>query len=241
MKIDKNPCLPKRKVVLVTRSILPPKPGEVVFFDPPKELDDAIANSKIGQAAAAATSPSDSTGAFGKVSLVSTKGKNFIKRVVGVPGEDVGVWDSNPFAVLQCSDDSREDCTYRVDRSGQYSRPDVFQDDSWNRISTTINTNLHREIEGKTEKNNEKLTATLAKDEYFVAGDNGFRSVDSRVWGPLKRKYIFGTAQWVVFPLKHFGRIPDGPLSIERQPAMATDGETKNESSSGPWDLWSVR
>mmetsp|Transcript_4541 Transcript_4541/g.9013 ORF Transcript_4541/g.9013 Transcript_4541/m.9013 type:complete len:86 (+) Transcript_4541:1336-1593(+) len=85
------------------------------------------------------------------------------------------------------------------------------------------------------------MTATLAKDEYFVAGDNGFRSVDSRVWGPLKRKYLFGTAHWVVFPLQHFGRIPGGPLSIEKPPAVATDGATKNEGSSGPWDLWTIR
>lgn len=228
-------------MVLVTRSILPPKPGDVVFFDPPKELDEAIANSKIGQATVAASDQSDSTDATRKVNIVSTKGKNFIKRVVGVPGEDVGVWDSNPFAVFQCSDDSRKDCSYRIDRSGQYSRPDVFQDDSWNRVSTTINTNLNREIESNADDKNVKMTATLAKDEYFVAGDNGFRSVDSRVWGPLKRKYLFGTAQWVVFPLQHFGRIPGGPLSIEKPPAVATDGATQNENCSGPWDLWSIR
>lgn len=41
----------------------------------------------------------------------------------------------------------------------------------------------------------------------LLAGDNGCRSVDSRVWGPLQQKYLIGTAQWVVWPLDQFGPI----------------------------------
>jgi len=184
-----EPALQPRDVVLVTRSILPPRNGDVVFFNPPKELDEAIANSKVGKAAAAEN-----------VQVVSTKGKQFLKRVVGVPGERVGVFNSNPY-VLECIGD---DCTYRVDRTGEYSRPDMFDDESWNRISPTINTNIHEDTE------------RLDRGEYFVAGDNGFRSVDSRVWGPLKQKYLFGTAQWVIFPANHFGPIQPGPFSVEK-------------------------
>jgi len=185
-----EPALQPRDVVLVTRSILPPRNGDVVFFNPPKELDEAIANSKVGKAAAAEN-----------VQIVSTKGKQFLKRVVGVPGDRVGVFNSNPYVLLECIGD---DCTYRVDRTGEYSRPDMFDDESWNRISPTINTNIHEDTE------------RLDRGEYFVAGDNGFRSVDSRVWGPLKKKYLFGTAQWVIFPANHFGPIQPGPFSVEK-------------------------
>ncbi|KAL7429381.1 hypothetical protein ACHAXM_001629 [Skeletonema potamos] len=185
-----EPALQRGDVVLVTRTILPPRSGDVVFFNPPAELDEAIANSKVGRAAAAEN-----------VQVVSTKGKQFLKRVVGVPGDRVGVFHSNPYVLLECGGD---DCTYRVDRTGEYSRPDVFADESWNRISPTINTNIHEE------------TDRLGRLEYFVAGDNGFRSVDSRVWGPLKQKYLFGTAQLVIFPANHFGAIQPGPFVIEK-------------------------
>jgi len=183
-----EPSLIPGDIVLVTRSILPPKAGDVVFFNPPKELDEAIANSKVGRAAAAEN-----------VQVVSTKGKQFLKRVVGIPGDQVGVKNSNPFVILD------DDNTYRVDRTGQYSRPDLFPEESWNRITPTINTNIHQEVD----------STRLARGEYFVAGDNGFRSVDSRVWGPLKQKYIFGTAQWIIFPLNHFGAIQSGPFVVE--------------------------
>eukprot|EP00986_Skeletonema_menzelii_P012408 scaffold6832_cov81-Skeletonema_menzelii.AAC.31 len=185
-----EPALQPGDVVLVTRSILPPRNGDVVFFNPPKELDEAIANSKVGRAAAAEN-----------VQVVSTKGKQFLKRVVGVPGDRVGIYNSNPYVLLGCTGD---DCTYRVDRTGEYSRPDVFADESWNRVSPTINSKIDEE------------NGRLDRGEYFVAGDNGFRSVDSRVWGPLKQKYLFGTAQWVIFPSNHFGPIQPGPFAVEK-------------------------
>lgn len=195
-----EPALQPGDVVLVTRSILPPRNGDVVFFNPPKELDEAIANSKVGRAAAAEN-----------VQVVSTKGKQFLKRVVGVPGDRVGVYNSNPYVLLGCTGD---ECTYRLDRTGKYSRPDVFADESWNRVSPTINTKIDEEND------------RLGSGEFFVAGDNGFRSVDSRVWGPLKQKYLFGTAQWVIFPTNHFGPIQPGPFALEK--GLPTESHSTN-------------
>lgn len=189
------------QVVLVTRSILPPKAGDVVFFDPPPSLDQAIANSKIGRAARAASDNSDGT----PTSIVSTKGKQFIKRVVAVPGESVGVHNSSPYVTL-CN--KNNECKYRVDRSGEYSRPDIFPEESWNRATPTMRVNMK-------DTNGSEQSSVLGKNEYFVAGDNGFRSVDSRVWGPLERKQIFGTAQLIVFPPSHAGRIPAGNIQLE--------------------------
>eukprot|EP00956_Cyclotella_meneghiniana_P011024 scaffold15443_cov50-Cyclotella_meneghiniana.AAC.3 len=223
------PALMPGDVVLVTRSIFPPKAGDVVFFDPPSSLDEAIANSKIGRAATAAAkengvTSNDSSGGGGAsttpISIVSTKGKQFIKRVVGVPGERVGVYNSNPYVVINCgsSKNSEKDdgCKYRVDHTGQYSRPDIFDDQSWNRDIPTINTNWKKERnEIDNNNDNNSKNAVLGKNDFFVAGDNGYRSVDSRVWGPLNRRNIFGTAQFIVFPPSHFGRISNGNISID--------------------------
>lgn len=209
-----EPALMPGDVVLVTRSIFTkPKANDVVFFNPPPELDVAIANSKIGREfALSSASSTDST----PVSIVSTKGKQFLKRVVGVPGDTVGVANSNPYVVLEC-DDSNTVCTYRVDRTGAYSRPDIFPEESWNRQKPTIHI-------GGAFKSNADKSNTLASDHFFVAGDNGYRSVDSRVWGPLQSKYIFGTANWVVYPMRHFGPIHPGPFSTETGvPGRTTD------------------
>ena len=44
-------------------------------------------------------------------------------------------------------------------------------------------------------------TLTLAKDEYFMLGDNAPESSDSRQWGPLQRKFIVGRVLVRAWPL----------------------------------------
>ncbi len=48
-------------------------------------------------------------------------------------------------------------------------------------------------VVGKTEGS---LRISLKDDEYFVLGDNRYRSSDSRNWGPVSRKNIIGRA-WI--------------------------------------------
>lgn len=117
------------------------------------------------------------------------QGEQFLKRVVATPGEVVGVKNAQPFVALKDTNDGKRQ--FRVDIVGPYSRPEAFPASSWDRPAEV----------------------PLGRREYFVAGDNGFRSVDSRVWGPLKQKYIFGKAQWIIWPLEDFGPVKSGQIS----------------------------
>lgn len=45
----------------------------------------------------------------------------------------------------------------------------------------------------------------LASDEYYVMGDNRSVSLDSRVFGKIKKDDIEGVANFVIFPFNHFG------------------------------------
>ena len=47
----------------------------------------------------------------------------------------------------------------------------------------------------------EKFDVVLHDDEYYVMGDNRVGSSDSRVWGPLTKKFILGRALARMWPL----------------------------------------
>lgn len=172
-----QPALNPGDVVLVTRNIWPLQPsiGDVILFDPPSSLNDAVAKSTLAQEA-----------------MLPSKGEQFLKRVVARNGEKVGVKNSEPFVELVSKMDGDViKKQFRVDIVGPYAQSSVFDEKSWNRP-----------------------TMPLGRNEYFVAGDNGFRSVDSRVWGPLSGRNIVGTARWIVWPLNDFGTIKEGNIYI---------------------------
>jgi signal peptidase I len=47
----------------------------------------------------------------------------------------------------------------------------------------------------------------LSPDEYFIMGDNRNHSSDSRVFGPVHRRYLIGAAVFRYWPLDSFGDI----------------------------------
>ena len=192
------PALQPRSLVLVVRSIpfvdiLRPKVGSVVLFDPPEELSMAIPNSQVWDDMGIQKGPTS-----------PLQGQQLLKRVVAIPGEVVGVKNASPYVLLGTKQGEEADANdstmrntfskqkFRVDVTGAYAKPELFSESSWNRPADK--------------------TMPLTQNEYFVAGDNGYRSVDSRVWGPLKKKYIFGTAKWILLPFSDFGPLPEGQI-----------------------------
>jgi signal peptidase I len=48
----------------------------------------------------------------------------------------------------------------------------------------------------------------VPSDQYFVLGDHRSSSNDSRTWGTVPRRFIYGKAVFVYWPLERLGRLP---------------------------------
>ncbi len=108
----------------------------------------------------------------------------FVKRVIGLPGDTLKV-SGDHVAILDSA-------------SGQFvslTEPyAVHASDPFPGV-------LYEEV-------------TLADDEYFVMGDNRLHSTDSRVWGPLRKKYIIGHAVMRLYPFSQIELHPAGIATV---------------------------
>jgi signal peptidase I len=95
--------------------------------------------------------------------------KSYIKRVIGLPGDEV-----------------------RIDRGQVYVNDQLLQEDY---------------VESDYRDDISMQTMVVKPDEYFVLGDHRNSSSDSRVWGTVARKYIYGKAVFCYWPLNKMGRL----------------------------------
>ena len=102
--------------------------------------------------------------------------KDYIKRVIGVPGDTVSVKDGSVYLNGKLLDES------------VYLKPDV---------KTYGGTFL---ADGNSVK--------VPDNQYFVMGDNRAGSSDSRIWGPVPKKFIIGRPIMRLLPLNEIGVWP---------------------------------
>lgn len=101
---------------------------------------------------------------------------NFIKRIIGLPGETVTI----------------ENSTVKIINN---DHPDGF----------VLNEKSYLPAGAQTLTGEKVFSATLQDNEYFVMGDNREHSSDSREWGILPKGNIIGRAWLIVKPLERFG------------------------------------
>lgn len=102
--------------------------------------------------------------------------QNYIKRIVGIPGDTINI------------EDNRVTITNSKNDEGVVIKEDYLPDQS-----QTLTPKM------------DKLDTTLAENTYFVMGDNREHSSDSREWGVLPRTNMIGRAWLTIKPLDRFG------------------------------------
>jgi signal peptidase I len=115
-------------------------------------------------------------------------GDLYIKRVIGLPGEQVIIKEGNVFIL----DTKLSDDAIKLDEKS-YLEPDVK---TYKVIIPTIDFN-----------NDAKpfVERRLENDEYYFMGDNRIASLDSRKCGPIKKDQIVGREVYKWFPIDKKG------------------------------------
>lgn len=110
--------------------------------------------------------------------------QNYIKRVIGLPGETVEITNNQVKIINSDHPDG-------VILTENYLPP----------ATKTTGSSLDTKV-------------SLSKDEYFVMGDNREHSSDSREWGALPKSNIIGRSWLNVYPFENFGIIAHQKFSL---------------------------
>ena len=117
---------------------------------------------------------------------------NFVKRVVGVPGDQIYRLNGVTHVLYEVTD-----------ADGNVQIVDEMLDERW-------------EIYYPTGSMDDYEPYTLGEDEYFVVGDNRYNSHDSRDWndsstandvGPITEDMIIGKVRTVIWPISEIRNV----------------------------------
>jgi len=105
---------------------------------------------------------------------------DYIKRIIGLPGDIVAV------------------------KNGKVFINNKELDEKYIKSETIVGSSI-----------NGSLETVVAKDDYFVMGDNRNHSTDSREFGQLPKENIVGKAWVVLYPKPALGFVKQGSYTLE--------------------------
>ena len=109
-------------------------------------------------------------------------GKQYIKRVIGLPGDTVEVQDD------QLNINGKE-------YSEKYLDSSLYQLEAWENYTEDFSLSSLLD------------TQQVPADSYFVMGDNRLNSKDSRFFGFVEKERVIGTAEFRIWPFNALGNI----------------------------------
>jgi signal peptidase I len=129
-------------------------------------------------------------------------GKDFIKRVIGIPGDVVEVKDGVVW--INGARQDEDGFAIKEDGRARVPRPQVPLTREQYQLAWE-----QRQLDGilgDAMKDNFG-PVTVPKESYMVMGDNRDYSCDGRFWGPVHEKYLKGKAWVIYWPVKRMGGI----------------------------------
>ena len=166
-----------------------PERGDIVILTPPNQCSDGTSNCDASQT------------------------KDFIKRVIGLPGDQVEI-DGN-------TEQANSHATWLLIRpggSGPWTRvQEPYLPDDWTQNAFCCTSSGTRVPDGSTTA----APFTVPAGMYWVLGDNRNASNDSRIFGLVAKDKIEAKAILRIWPFDHFGGL--GPaMTLVTIPALPT-------------------